>query len=460
MALHAPPGGIDDFARRPDRADAMARGWDAVVNGWLNGAAGELFYNAQDDESPGAAATDDAVWDAFPQAIAKWFRDDDDADALRWGAADTLAPNRRYREVTADGSVGDPITLANRQQDEYCEWFVVREGDAIRRITFTSEGPEYWMYLAHGTREFLGEGDPDHALFDGDLSLVLELYQQHVDPGIVLADITWPSDVAEAVRTSAGLRWRLRRAGTYNPLNEWNTTRGAMHLTHPANTLGAEINLAADATVRRDGPDPDDPRALICCAQYGDGNRSSDPIIGAKVYEYADKGLSVSLPDPVGLYIQSWNADLFAGPGDESLDSAWKPTRGDRNAQRVLRVVFEVPDDMGFTVDRVRAGGIPIQWGGQVADAMKIHITAMVKDLGAGGQVVPQPCLGSCCEHPERQGVLQVVDSGADCRDVDWEALAPVLPDGDAMGLAAEEVVAPEAEGEPQEFVAAHQSRR
>ena len=31
--------------------------------------------------------------------------------------------------------------------------------------------------------------------------------------------------------------------GQYNRLNKWNTTHGAMHLTHPANNLFAEIVL-------------------------------------------------------------------------------------------------------------------------------------------------------------------------------------------------------------------------
>lgn len=37
------------------------------------------------------------------------------------------------------------------------------------------------MYLANGTAEFLPANDPNSNLFAGDISLVLELYQQHVD---------------------------------------------------------------------------------------------------------------------------------------------------------------------------------------------------------------------------------------------------------------------------------------
>jgi hypothetical protein len=41
----------------------------------------------------------------------------------------------------------------------------------------------------------------------------------------------------------------IYQADQYNPYNKWNTTHGLMHLTHPCNTLQAEITLGADATV-------------------------------------------------------------------------------------------------------------------------------------------------------------------------------------------------------------------
>jgi hypothetical protein len=45
--------------------------------------------------------------------------------------------------------------------------------------------------------------------------------------------------------------------GRYFPYNKWNTTHGALHLIHPANTLNAEIFIAADATVLRKNSDGD-----------------------------------------------------------------------------------------------------------------------------------------------------------------------------------------------------------
>ena len=36
-----------------------------------------------------------------------------------------------------------------------------------------------------------------------------------------------------------------------------------------------------------------------------------------------------------------------------------------------------------------------------------------------------QKCVTKCCEHPERTGVMTVIDKAASCRTVDWEELAP-----------------------------------
>jgi hypothetical protein len=450
-----PPARIDDFARRPRHAEATARGWDAVMNHWLNRVASSdaddgnpsLFFNAHSDTTPGAAATDSAVWDAFPEALTKWFESEPDNDERRWLASDTPRPSRGFYARIVDGGLGAPVQVHHRQQDEYCEWHVVREGERIRKITFTSEGPEYWMYLANGTREHLPEDHPDVDLFVGDLELVAELYREHVDSTIRTEELTWPFEVAEYVGTGAGGQplWRRRAAGTYNPYNEWNTTRGAMHLTHPSNTLLAEINLAADATVQRRGSDPGDALALICCSGYGDANRSSDPIIGAKVYGFANQGLSVALLNPVGLYVKDWNDDAFVGPEGESLEDAWDDTRGSRESGQVLRAGFEIPGRFHFTVERALANGVPIRWGGQLADAIHMQLTAAAKKLPLDGEIAALGCEARCCQHPDRDGVRAVVGAGADCAQLDWARLAPHLPQ---VGVAAE-AEAPEGERPP-----------
>ena len=52
-----------------------------------------------------------------------------------------------------------------------------------------------------------------------------------------------------------------------------------MHLTSPPNTLGAEVYLAAAATLLRNVGSYD-PQNMICCSKYGQPYRNSDPHIG------------------------------------------------------------------------------------------------------------------------------------------------------------------------------------
>ena len=210
--------------------------------------------------------------DGFPRLIWQWFN----ADADPAGKAKAFAAAETLRD-SADPplSSGASVQLFERQQDEYCEWHVDRNSTGgIARITFTSEGPEYFERIAAV-----------------DLTLVGDLYREHVNPAVQDAELVWPEDV----RNDRGDIVFAR--GSYNKWNVWNTRKGAMHLTHQANTLGAEINLAADATVQF--PVPQSPAntlpfRLICCARFGGVNRSSDPLIGAGVNGLARSGLAVT----------------------------------------------------------------------------------------------------------------------------------------------------------------------
>ena len=74
---------------------------------------------------PAADATEkDITWSAFPRVVELGSV----GDKQRWRTADSS------RDV----------------QDEYCEWNVTRDPqtDKITRVSFTSEGPEYWQFLA------------------------------------------------------------------------------------------------------------------------------------------------------------------------------------------------------------------------------------------------------------------------------------------------------------------------
>ena len=63
-------------------------------------------------------------WNAFPRQV----------------KSPSISDKQRWRRADADRNL----------QDEYCEWSVTRDPvtHKITRVTFTSEGPEYWETLA------------------------------------------------------------------------------------------------------------------------------------------------------------------------------------------------------------------------------------------------------------------------------------------------------------------------
>jgi hypothetical protein len=237
-----------------------------------------------------------------------------------------------------------PTTGAFRPQDEYLEWFAHKNAAGkITHVDFTCEAYDYFQFL-----------------FDAAPHVLLKHYHDFIDTKVQLAD--------------------LNSGGAYDPLNRFNTELGAIHLTHPANNLFAEIYLAASATVRRRHPGGGDETSsipLIKCAKYGNETRNSDPNIGAAVNGFARDKRMITLANPVGLYMSS-----FDGAG-VTLDG--KPAGGFFKVVRgalplAVRAVFEVPAAeaaQGKTVSDVKIGGTPVDFGGQLAQLITMHLVGV-----------------------------------------------------------------------------------
>jgi hypothetical protein len=82
----------------------------------------------------------------------------------------------------------------------------------------------------------------------------------------------------------------------YNPANVWNllsTTGAIAHLIQPNNTLSAEVDIAAQATVIRKndkGKIITDADELINCSKYGNPGRNSDPSVrGFQFFPYSPR---------------------------------------------------------------------------------------------------------------------------------------------------------------------------
>jgi hypothetical protein len=280
----------------------------------------QQFYDPTQKNTPLGTPEPMLSWAAFPNAL----------------RATTPSQEERWKRADRDRNL----------QDEYCEWSVERNAqDKIKRITFTTEVPEYW----------------EHLLATNPKRLV-ELYRKLVDPKVKLSDL----------RTASG---------RYKPENRWNTSRPGriVHLMQGNNTLGAAVDLVARATVLRvkNGQPVANQQELVICSGLGNPLRNSDPQIASAVNVAASQGNEITLADPPGLHL---GRPLTAGmvtPDGADAAKFWKIERGD--AQHTLRARFEVPSQKNYVVGDIKIGGRRIEFGGHVADRVQVWIKAMVK---------------------------------------------------------------------------------
>jgi hypothetical protein len=171
-----------------------------------------------------------------------------------------------------------------------------------------------------------------------------------------------------------------------------------MHLSQPNNNLGAEIDIAAEATVLREknGQLITDQDELIKCAKFGEPGRNSDPLIGSSVNALASKGAMISLLAPIGLYIDSFNPVGWTVPGGADPAKYWTVVRGD--AQHSVRAVYEVPASESFTISDIQIGGDNIQYGGQVAKFITMRLTGVASRFNSVSDT-PVACQGQTTMH-------------------------------------------------------------
>lgn len=259
-------------------------------------------------------------------------------------------------------------------QDEYCEWAVTRDaaGDIIA-VDFTHENPEYWFHM--------WKVSPD---------TVVSLYQEILNNQSVKKEDLYLLD-------STGQPVIVRETGqpAYNPINKWNSGSvatenggGAVHLTSPPNSLGAEIYLGAAATILRtaNGKVITDPNTLICAAQYGQIYRNSDPRIGQNVNNLVySKKMKVSLTNPIALYGQLPDFSQFTMPSTAegfTIKDCYKVIRGAEATpgntfypnNMILHSRFEVPAGTNFKLSDILVANQPLKWGSQLADTFKVQL--------------------------------------------------------------------------------------
>lgn len=310
------PGGLRDF---PEGSD-FYRLWDAEVNRMLGGAptpgsggVGEFYNPRVTRVNP--AAERHLVWMGFPRELLARFRDNRAA---------------AFEEGDSRGA-GDTVT-----QNEYLEWRVSEAGGRIKKVTFTTETPEYWR-----------------ALFGFDRKRCAELYGRLVGDTVSVEDLVNERD-------------------EYDPLNKWNTTHGIVHYIVEINTLGDAVGLAAGSVTLGRPAHARDNYELTTEGSSTMARTSADPRVQIDVNALARKGLSLTALEPVGLYIAGWDDAGWTKPDGSPVGDYWRVVRGRHGA--ALRVEYEVPAGEGFDVSDIRIGGRLITRGGHLAEHLTVTI--------------------------------------------------------------------------------------
>jgi hypothetical protein len=397
MTIYGPPAGIDDFSRRPKDADKLAKGWNDWISSSIQSVrtaetASGLFYDQLADTSGVQDSEPQGItWSAFPLFLTRWFstEDPDTADRLAGEAAETLVNKPSFGLFTKnpDGTYKS-LPLSYRRQDEYCEWFVEKDGSKIQRIYFTVEPPEYWEFMA-------GQ----------DLTLVHELYKELLhNNNIPISDLRWDRDIYSKDDPNVEKYTLQYSAGSYNGHNKWNTEQGAVHLTHWANALSAEIQLASDGTlgwpIKPNAAGVTDRERLISCAGFGGINRSSDPRIGGSVFDYANKGLSVALANPIGLYMQPFDLKGLLNPARADVGAeCMHVVRQSVDGRRVLRVEVSPPAGANYTLDECTLDGKKLTTGSQIARRITMVLYGVAKKI-PGVLSTDLACKTFACAYP------------------------------------------------------------
>lgn len=408
--MYRPPGDLRDF----DAIVGQGEAWHQYIQAFFAKAINEAkkglkavgnecpgilqFYDASLFQPVGETLGLDIVWNAFPNDLLRRFGRE---EAMR--QADTLWPlpayqlGWRYDPYSPLPSNNDLVRLLRpvipyarepmyRPQTEYCEWHVHSEEGRIRRVTFTCEPPEYWQAM------FGGPIRASTVVFPGSSDLVLSLYGQLVD-----ATVNLESVLATGVHKRTPLGTLIE--GGYDPYNRWNTSKGIAHLCAPPNALIPEIMLAAKASRTYKNSRSEAvvlPDVLVAGAGLGDANRNSDVAIASTVNALVRQGRWITLSDPVGICMDHVDVSGWEFPGDLRAADCLHIVRG--QDRQILRLVVEVTDPR-FSVSDIRIGGVPIRYGGQIAECITVKLRAIASGTGLVANE-PMPLTVPALTHP------------------------------------------------------------
>lgn len=293
--------------------------WSAFISKLMGetkaGDGGGIFYNpTTTDITP--TAEKPMTWMGFPRQL--------------------MLNNANGVDRTAAFIAADVDVEKRDPQIEYFEWKADRSADdKITKVTFVTETADYYQQL-----------------WAVDRAAVVNLYRKLVSPAVVEAD--------------------LHNKGVYNKFNKWNTTDGIVHYIHRVNSYKDAIGLSRDG-VTSPPPFSDNYEAQPALAAR---LTSADPRISFDIHMLIRKGLSVSLKNPIGLYITGWENSGITHPDGSAAGNYWKIVRGVPGM--VLRLEYEVPASLGFVVGDLKIGGRRIEYGGQLAEHITVSLASTI----------------------------------------------------------------------------------
>lgn len=408
------PANLQDFEQSASK-DKLYQLWTEFIQRAAEGSADfPAYFNTIDPDIPVDPGFATPLWTGFPRTMKRRENNDVVSAAskldqpIAMGQVDPLygmAITTVFTEIETGVEYPGP---KYRPHDEYLEWVAVKNQDGkLVEALFTCEGPEYWNIMAE---------DPD---------LLVNVYRELLGTNeIQRDDLYFEKDVVFHSRNLGGeVKYRK---GAYNPFNKWNMA-GAVHLTQPANTLGAEIQLAKDATkLYGDGSIVTQDPQLVVCGGYGGINRMSDPTIGAEVNAAVRSGKRVGLRNPIGLYIKEIDESVFSLSDGTYIDNitdyfvALRP-KPDLVTDMIVRARFKVPEGVlvagrQATINDILIDGTPIEYAGQIADKITITLYAQTTD-GAPEQELTA-CSGKACTSPVNPNMVIAIPPDQECPTV------------------------------------------
>jgi hypothetical protein len=246
-------------------------------------------------------------------------------------------------------------------------------------------------------------------------------------------------------RLPDGRRVTVVEPGGFNHRNLYNTSPSIIHLSHRANSLGAEVNLAGVSGVARLKADGSrltstDPEEILCCCEGGDPNRNSDPLISQQAYSLVLQSKRYTLANPIGLYIAGVEDHrLLTKDGRPVPKEWWTVVRGNGTLgtpdSRALRLVLAPPRGETLTISDLEVDGEPVRYAGQLADLVLVHLFVTVWERQNNSVGPEVKCVATCCR---QHGGETLILSDGDCTD-GYDLAFPGLVKGSAglRGIAA-----------------------